>query len=162
MACYLFSSKPDGRFGSDVFTKQIFKSWKKVNAGKRCAFLNHIGDNLYSPHNNAMKACEDLLNQSMHINNIINIQSSEQICKNRLRLKTSIDTIYWLAFQACAFRDHKETPESSNRGNFLEMIKLLASYNNKVAQVVLENALYNTKYTSHHIQKEILHISLEK
>ena len=31
------------------------------------------------------------------------------------------------------------------------MIKLIASYNDKVAQVVLENALYNAKYTSHHI-----------
>jgi len=32
-----------------------------VNAGKICAFLNHIGDSPCSPHNNAMKACEDLL-----------------------------------------------------------------------------------------------------
>ena len=108
-----------------------------------------------------MKACGDLLNQSMHINNIINIQSLEQVCKNRLRLKTFIDTIRWLAFQACAFRGHEETPESSNGGNFLEMIKLLASYNDKVAQVVLESAPYNAKYTSHHIQKEILHIREE-
>ena len=87
LACYLFSSKPDGHFRSDVFTKQGFRSWRKVNAGKRCAVLNHIGDSPCSPHNNAMKACEDLLNQSLHINNIINIQSSEQVCKNRLRLK---------------------------------------------------------------------------
>ena len=42
------------------------------------------------------------------------------------------------------------------------MIKLLASYNDKVAQVVLENASYNAKYTSHRIQKEILHIFSRK
>jgi len=78
LTCYLFSSKPYGRFGSDVFTKQGFRSWRKVNARKRCAFLNHIGDSPCSPHNSAMKACEDLLNQSMHINNIINIQSSDK------------------------------------------------------------------------------------
>jgi len=65
LACYLFSSKPYGRFGSDVFTKQGFRSWRKVNAGKRYAFLNHIGDSPCSPHNSAMKAFEDLLNQSM-------------------------------------------------------------------------------------------------
>jgi len=151
LACYLFSSKLDGHFGSDVFTKQGFRSWKKVNVGKICAFLNHIGDSPCSSHYNAMKACEDLLNQSMHIKNIINIQSLEQVYKNCLWLKTSIDTICWLAFQAYAFRGHEETPKSSNRGNFLEMIKLLASYNDKVAQVVLENSLYNAKYTSHHI-----------
>ena len=45
---------------------------------------------------------------------------------------------------------------------FREMIKLLASYNDKVAQVVLENAPHNAKYTSHHIQKEILHIFSRK
>jgi len=39
------------------------------------------------------------------------------------------------------------------------MIKLLASYNDKVAQVVLENIQYNNaKYTSRHIQDEMLHI----
>jgi len=42
------------------------------------------------------------------------------------------------------------------------MIKLLAFYNNKVAQVVLENAPYNAKYISHHIQKEILDIFSRK
>jgi len=81
-----------------------------------------------------MKACKDLLNQSKHMKNIINVQSSEQVAKNRLWLKTSIDTIRWLTFQACAFRDHDETLKSTNRGNFLKMIKLLASYNDKVAQ----------------------------
>jgi len=60
-----------------------------------------------------MKAYEDLLNQSMHIYNIINIQSSEQVCKNHLQLKTSIDTIRWLAFQAWAFRGHEERSESN-------------------------------------------------
>jgi len=42
------------------------------------------------------------------------------------------------------------------------MIKLLASYNDKVAQVMLENAPYNAKYTFYHIQKEILHIFSRK
>ena len=42
------------------------------------------------------------------------------------------------------------------------MIKLLASYNDEVAKVVLENAPYNSKYTSHQIQKEILYIISSK
>ncbi|XP_058757218.1 uncharacterized protein LOC131630469 [Vicia villosa] len=83
----------------------------------------------FSPHNNAMKACQDLLNQDEHIRNIIQAQSLIDIKKNRLRLKTSIDSVRWLTFQACAFRGHDE-----------------------------KNAPSNSKYTSHHIQKEILHI----
>ncbi|XP_029149740.1 uncharacterized protein [Arachis hypogaea] len=42
------------------------------------------------------------------------------------------------------------------------MIKLIASYNDEVARTVLENAPYNAKYTSHQIQKEILHILSNK
>ena len=38
------------------------------------------------------------------------------------------------------------------------MIKFTSTFNDKVASVVLENALRNAKYTSPTIQKEILHI----
>jgi hypothetical protein len=48
--------------------------------------------------------------------------------------------------------------KKKNRGNFLEMIELLASYNEQVGALVLGNASQNAKYTSHQIQKEILHI----
>jgi hypothetical protein len=42
------------------------------------------------------------------------------------------------------------------------MIKILASYNEKVATVVLENAHKSAKYTSHRIQKEILQVMASK
>ena len=54
-------------------------------------------------------------------------------------LKASVDAVRWLTFQACAFRGHDERVISKNRGNFLEMIKLLASYNKQIDEVVLEN-----------------------
>ena len=41
-----------------------FKSWRKVNNGKNCAFLKHIGKDPCSPHNIAVSACQDLLNQN--------------------------------------------------------------------------------------------------
>ena len=87
-----------------------------------------------------MKACQDLLNQDGHIRNVIQVQSSSQRMNNRLRLKTSIDIVRWLTLQACAFRGHNESSKSRNQGNFLELLKLLASYNDEVAKVVLENA----------------------
>jgi hypothetical protein len=108
-----------------------------------------------------MKSCEDLRNQQQ-INKVLNAQSTEQVLNNRLHVKTSIDVVQWLAFQGCAFRGHEETLDSKNRGNFLEMIKILASYNDKVANVVLENAPKSTKYTSHTIQKEILQVIASK
>ena len=52
--------------------------------------------------------------------------------------------------------------DSLNRGNFIELIQLLASYNDKIASVVLQNAPSNASYTSSQIQKEILSIISSK
>ena len=52
------------------------------------------------------------------------------------------------SIQACAFRGHDESLDSKNRGNFIELIKFTSTFNDKVANVVLENALENAKYTS--------------
>lgn len=135
-----------------------FRNWKKVRNEKHCSFLKQIGKDPCSPHNNAMKVCQGLLNQDGHIRNVIQVQSSSQRMNNRLRLKTSIDTVRWLTLQACAFRGHDESSKSRNQGNFLELLKLLASYNDEVAKVVLEIPPQNFKYTSHQIQKELLQI----
>ncbi|XP_016169718.1 zinc finger MYM-type protein 1-like [Arachis ipaensis] len=97
-----------------------------------------------------------------HIDKVLDRHSDETIANNRLRLKTSIDAIRWLAFQACAFRGDDESPESLNRKNFIELIKLLASCNQNVNNVVLENAPGNAQYISPSVQKDILHIFARK
>ena len=61
-----------------------------------------------------MRCCVDLMKQSGHIDKVMHAQSSQQILDNRLRVKTSIDVVRWLAFQTCAFKGHDETPDSKN------------------------------------------------
>ena len=95
---YLFTMKRDGRPGWDVFITKGFRNWRKVHEGKNCAFLTHIGEDPCSPHNNAMKSYENLRNQSRYIDKVLNAQSTEQILNNRLRVKTSVDAVRWLAF----------------------------------------------------------------
>jgi hypothetical protein len=58
LLCYLFGKKPIGRPGANAFTIKGFRNWKKVNDGINCAFLVHMGKDLCSPHNNAVKCCE--------------------------------------------------------------------------------------------------------
>ncbi|XP_039688346.1 uncharacterized protein [Medicago truncatula] len=94
-----------------------FRGWKRVRDGKNCAFLKHIGKDPCSHHNNAVKACNDLLNQRAHIRHGFQKQSSSQIMNNRLRLKASIDVVRWLTLQACAFRGHDEKVISKNQGD---------------------------------------------
>ncbi|XP_028077598.1 zinc finger MYM-type protein 1-like [Camellia sinensis] len=66
---------------------------------------------------------------------------------NRLRLKVSIDTIRLLAFQGCVFRGPDERPNSINRGNFLQIVKLLESYNDNVAKycIIVDEACDESK-----------------
>lgn len=61
-------------------------------------------------------------------------------------------------YQSCHFHGHDEGLASKNPGNFYEMVKLFASYNHKVAAILLEKAPYNAKYISSKIQKDILHL----
>ena len=79
-----------------------------------------------------------------------------------MQLKASIDSVQWLALQGCAFRGHDQSLDSINWGNFVELVKLISTYDHRVAGVVLENAPRNAKYTSPTIQKEILHIIASK
>ena len=97
------------------------------------------------------------MNQFQHIQKVSDNFTSELIVDNRLRLKVSIDTIRLFAFQGCAFRGCDERPNSINRENFLQIVKLLGSYNDNVAKV-LDKAPKNASYTSPKIQKAILHI----
>ncbi|GKB17493.1 zinc finger MYM-type protein 1-like protein [Tanacetum coccineum] len=103
-------------------------------------------------HKDAVAFSENLLNQTTHIGNMLEKQSTELVTKNRIRLKASVDIVRWLVLQACAFRGNDES------SNFIELLKHLASYNDELANLVLDNAPYNSKYTSGKIQKEILGI----
>jgi hypothetical protein len=131
------------------------KFGKKVKSGDNCAFKIHVGESR-SAHRYSVKCYDNLKNRLCHIEPTIEMQTSEEVKANRLRLRTSIDTIRWLAFQGCPFRGHDESANSKSQGNFLEMVKLIAGYDEEVKVVVLSNAPQNAKYTSHQIQKQIL------
>ncbi|XP_057803144.1 uncharacterized protein LOC131018438 [Salvia miltiorrhiza] len=145
--CFLFA-KIDAKYGGNAFVVGGFRTWKRVNNGKKCAFLIHVG----SAPNSAHK----------HIGRVVDKQTSDLVRKNRLRVKASIDVAKLCALLGIAFRGRDESPDSRNRGNFLEILKYTASYNEEVASVVLENAPKNASYTSHSIQKEILSVYASK
>ncbi|XP_052885322.1 uncharacterized protein LOC108484949 [Gossypium arboreum] len=137
LPCFLFNSNPTSRFGSTAFTHNGFSNWKKVHDGCNCAFLTHMGKDPNSLYNNAQRAYVDLMNQAQHIEVSLDRQTTQQISANPLR--------------------HDESSGSKNCGNFLELLSLLASYDEKVEDV-LKSAPQNASYTSSTIQKEILHI----
>ncbi|KAK5770562.1 hypothetical protein PVK06_046713 [Gossypium arboreum] len=64
-----------------------------------------------------MKFYLDLQNSLQIIGRIIEKQNFEQIARNRLQLKVSIDAIKWLIFQGYAFKGRDEAQDSRNRGH---------------------------------------------
>lgn len=146
--CFLFCKKPLWKKGSDVFTVQGFRKWKRVNNGQKRAFLTHMGKDSKSAHSYAVKCHDNFKNKPCQIQQLVVKQTEEDIKKNRLRLGVTIDALRWLAFQACPFRGHDESLDSRNQGNFLEMIKLVASYDEEIGAVVLGNAPGNATYTA--------------
>ncbi|KAK9181534.1 hypothetical protein WN944_024671 [Citrus x changshan-huyou] len=122
LPCFLFN-KPSGHKGAKAFTVDGFRTWGKVR-GKKCAFLNHVGTNPDSAHKRAEKSCEDLMNQSQHIQHVFHKYTTQDIVDNRLRVKFLIRTARYLALQDSAFRGHDESESSDNRGNFLKLLEV--------------------------------------
>lgn len=156
--CFIFENKAPLH---PTFTTDGFNCWKRVNDGPRCPLLIHVGGHT-SPHSNAVQCCQELMKVTGHIDKVLNAQSLEEVQKNRLRLKTTIESVRWLSLQACPFRGNDESPNSTNRGNFIEMIRFAGRMNEDIGHIVLEKAPKNAKYTSPTIQKEILHIFANK
>ena len=71
-------------------------------------------------------------------------------------MNASVDSIRYLLRQGLAFRGHDESLNSTNRGNFLELLQVLARNSKEIEKVVLENAPENQKLTSPDIQKDIV------
>lgn len=103
-----------------------------------------------------------LLDQSIHLANIFEVESKEDKDKDRLRLRTMIAVVKCLTFQSCALRGHDERPESRYRGNFLEMLKLLAEFFPDVQAIVLGNAPQVCKYTSQDRFFHLIHVANTK
>jgi hypothetical protein len=55
------------------------------------------------------------------------------------------------------FCGHDESEDSSNRGNFIELLKFIAGNSGEVNKYVLNNAPGNCTLTSPKIQKQMIH-----
>ncbi|XP_008235787.1 PREDICTED: zinc finger MYM-type protein 1-like [Prunus mume] len=148
--CYLFKTNFE-QVGSEAFTGDGFKNWKKG----RERFKMHVGP-VGSVHNKAREAATNLMNQATHIETAVSKHSDQARKAYRTCLIASIKCTKFLLRQGLAFRGHDESATSSNRGNYLELLQFLADNDDKVKEVVMENALGNLKLLAPCIKKEIV------
>ena len=139
-----------------TFTKVGFRDWKHAT-GKGGMLTVH---DKCSTHLTAMVAWSQYkLNAKHHTSIAERMESSRAlvISNNRHYLKALIEVILLCALQEIALRGHRESCEAPNRGNFLEILYLLAAHDS-VVQQRLQKGPRNAMYTSAEIQNTLLHI----
>lgn len=150
-ACRHFSlpNAPDSAFTSP----SGFSNWKK-------ALVKDAGFNLHSKsdhHMNAMYAWTTYkkgAEMNMSLLNTVNKHRQKKVEENRTYIKTIASVLRLTATQNIAQRGHRESEDSTNKGNFLAILHEIAKHD-KFIQKRLETCR-NAKYTSHQIQNEIL------
>ena len=100
-----------------------------------------------SLHNTTQKRYNLYLNPTAAIDDRIENWSSEELRLYKIRLTCSLRCLKFLLHQGLAFRGHDESEQSSNRGNFIELLKWLASNSTKVNKFVLKNTPGNCSLT---------------
>ena len=133
-----------------TFVTSGFSNWKRIEK-----FQMHVRG-VISSHNQAWRKCQDLLNSKQSIETIFFKQSDQARSEYRTRLNASFDCIRFLLREGLTFHGHNEYKNSSNQGNFLELIRFLADHNEAIKDVVSKNAPENLKVTSPKIQKDIV------
>ena len=77
--------------------------------------------------------------------------------ENRRYMRAVIESLRFTACQTIGQRGHRENEESTNRGNFLELLHLLGKFDSVVANK-LSSGPGNAKYIHHDIQNELIDI----
>ncbi|CAF1268253.1 unnamed protein product [Rotaria sordida] len=96
--------------------------------------------------------------------NVVNVADKgrmEQIRKNRERLVKIASTIFLCGRQMIPLRGHFEYEESSNRGNFVEILKWSYS-TDLVVKSIFDDSASNATYLSPYIQNELLHLMADQ
>ncbi|XP_065064865.1 52 kDa repressor of the inhibitor of the protein kinase-like [Rhopilema esculentum] len=142
--------------------KEPFKSWSKA--------LKKLNDHVEksSIHKTATERFTQfrlrMQNKVSSVDVQLNHAVSEQVSKNREKLKPIVGAILLLARQAMALRGHRDDSDfyevdSNNPGNLQEILSFLATFGNNINfQDHLLNAPGNATYRSKTTQNEIIAI----
>lgn len=84
-------------------------------------------------------------------------EHKKQVIENRHYLKTLCEIFLLTATQNLAQRDHRESTESLNRGNFLAILDLIATRDD-IVRKRLEFGPHNANYTHHSVQNALIRI----
>ena len=152
--CRLFTTE-SGRYW-ETFTKNGFCDWKHA-LGKDGFISCH---DHCKTHMQAMVAWQEYIKNKASGTSIadrLDAARSQLIAANRHYLKTILQILLVCSQKEIALRGHDESMKSTNKGNFLEILNLVASHD-EIVKDRLTCGPRNALCTSPAIQNELLHI----
>ena len=159
-ACYCYSCRlfgcGSGSKCEKTFTVVGFRDWKHAT-GKSGVLSKHDRS---SAHRQSVVAWNQYKSNTQHKNSIadqLGIARTEQISRNRHYIKTLAEIVLLCSHQEIALRGHREGEESMNKGNYLEILNVIALHD-PVINERLKNGPKHAKYTSPDIQNTLIHV----
>lgn len=138
----------------DAFTTKGFKGWYRPH-------LSFVNQQKRKVHINIVCAMENFF-KSKPIDQVLDEERKTIMKKreadhlhNRALMTRLIDICLYLVKGCSAFHDHNEENDSSNQGNFKELVKLLSKYDS-LLNMHLETGQKNAQYLSNCIQNDII------
>ena len=116
-----------------TFTVTGFWNWKKAT-GKDGVLNRHASSVAHRQAEVAWHQYKCNSEQGTSITDRMNSARSVTIAQNRHYLKTILEILLFCSHQELALRGHREGNDSSNRGNFLELLQLIGKYDLVVQQ----------------------------
>ena len=139
-----------------TFTLNGFRGWKHAS-GKKGVLQVH---DKCAIHRGAMLAWEESKRNTSRGTSIayrLEAGRLQEIQSNRHYLISIVQVLLFCAHQEIALRGHDESVKSANRGNFLELLHLLAKRDSVVMER-LTGGPRNATYTSPEVQNLLLNI----
>ena len=153
--CRLFKcGNGEGR-AEEAFTRCGFRNWK--NAIGKTGIISRHG--ICNSHKQSMVSWNDYttnVRRQSTIEHRIDSAHQQLITENRHYIFTLAEVLLMCAKQNMALRGHRESAESSNRGNFLAIMDLIVNHDSVIKEKL--HGQRNAVYTSPQIQNHLLQL----
>ena len=141
----------------NAFTHSGFRDWKHA-MGSRGIISNHDTSTLHKAAMASWNSYMMIMNErGTSIANQLQNSRHELVKSNQHYIKSLCDIIVFCAKQDLPLRGHRESDDSLNQGNFLEMLNLLAKHDQTIKEK-LQSLPNNASYKSPEIQNTLLQV----
>lgn len=138
----------------DAFVLAGFRDWKHA-LGTYGIITKHDSSSFHKAAMSSWGAYVVNSTRGTSVANQLDKTRQELIKSNRHYIIALAEILLLCAQQDIALRGHRESPESINRGNFLEILQVVASHD-KLIEEKLRSCARNAIYTSPQIQNTML------